>query len=430
MEINLKNKTVLVFDYGEWIEVAIRLCREYGRVLYYCPFDDGLVKHNPYIIGRGISDVYPNFERVDNYDDYYDDIDLWVFTSLYKSAFQERLRGEGKLVFGSGKGGDMELYRSKMKVLQQEIGLPINEYEECKGITVLRKYLKDKKNLWIKSDFFRGDNETWFFIDMELSSHVLDELESDLGANKEYEIFIVEKPINNAVEVAYDGFVVDGRYTRYCPVGVEIKNSSYVMKLVQYDLMPEPLKLVTDKLSIVFSAYGYRGSYGNEVRITNDGKGYLMDMTCRQSQPPTSIQLEIIENYGECVWKVAYGLVPELKFKYRYGAQIIMKCEWAYKYPVPIRFDEKYKDFVKVQNLFIDNGIYKYIPRKGKETEEFGLETIGSVIGLGNSLDDAISMANKIADTVEGHKVICNGDDLLSAKREVDKLSKKGIKLF
>jgi hypothetical protein len=427
MEIDLKDKTVLCFDYGGFVEVAIRLSKNFGRVLYYCPYESEFMKHQPYIIGEGI----PGVERVTNIWDYYHEIDLFFFTDLHQGPFQCWLRDHGKLVFGAGRGEDMELYRDRMKVLQKEIGLPVNDHDVVVGLDNLKIFLEDKEDVWVKTNLFRGDGETWHWINKKLSEEKLIELQDSLGANRNNVVFVVEAALKDCVEAAYDGFAVDGMYPQIAPVGLEIKDEAYIMKLVEYDKMPKPLKEVTDKLSPIFKQYNYRGDYGNEVKITRQGVGYLIDQTNRCPSPPTSIKIEIIENYSQSVYLIAMGMVPEIKYKYKFGCQVNIKSDWAKAKPQPIYFPEKYKDFVKIKNLYIDeDGVYKYIPKKDLETDYASAEGIGAVVGLGNTLAEAIAMCKKIAKEVEGYGIYIDTHTLDSAQKELDKLTNFGIKLF
>lgn len=419
---DLKTKTILQFDPGgNFSYVSETLAKKYGRVLYYCPYEGAFIKHNSYIVGEGI----PGVERIHNVWDYFEEVDIWYFSNLHFGSFQEWLRNRGCLVFGSGRGEDMELYRGKMKKLQKELDMPLNEYEEVEGVSKLREYLKDKENLWVKIDLFRGDNVTFHFENMELCEEVLLGLESDLGANKENQLFIVEKPIENAIEYGYDGFCIDGRYPDHTVFGIEVKDSAYAGVFTSYDRLPNPVKEANEKLSPVFNQYGYRGWYSNEMRAMSKNKAVLTDMTCRQPEPPTSLIVELLEDFPLYVWQVAYGYVPNVKAKYKYGVQIVIKSEWAMTKPQPISFPEKYNDFVKIKNLYIENGVRKFVPADGIEMCE-----CGAVIGMGNTLNEAINNAKKIAKEVKGYNLKINGDALDEAQAEVDKLTRSGIKIF
>lgn len=419
---DLKTKTLLHYDSGgSFAYVAETLAKSYGRVLYFCPYETSFVKHNPYIVGMGI----PGVKRISNIWDYYDDIDIWYFSDLHFGPFQQWLRDRDKLVFGAGCGEDMEFYRARMKRHQKELGLPVNEYEEAVGITALREYLKDKTDVWVKSDFFRGDNETFHFENMELCEEVLLGLETDLGANAENQVFVVEKPIENAVEYGYDGPCIDGKFPSKTMFGIEVKDAGYIGVFTDYDKLPKPLKEANEKLAPTFAQYNYRGWFSSEMRSQNKDTAILTDMTCRNAEPPTSVAVELLKDYALYIWQIAYGMVPNVESKFKYGVQIIIKSEWAKTKPQPIYFPEKYNDFVKIKNLYIENGIRKFVPQDGIEMAE-----IGAVVGLGNTLKEAIKMAKDIAKEVKGYALSIKGDSLDEAQIEIDKLTKFGIKLF
>src|SRR5690348_3123862 len=115
-----KNKTVLCFDFGNYIEVAKRLGRDFGTVYYYTPsVINGYQDHKSLDIGRGVEGII----KVDDWWDYYEEIDLFVFTDIFMGELQDFLRRQGKRVFGSGKAGRIETERLKFKKMIEEIGL-------------------------------------------------------------------------------------------------------------------------------------------------------------------------------------------------------------------------------------------------------------------------------------------------------------------
>lgn len=419
---DLSEKTVLVFDpNGSFIYVAQRLARDFGRVLYYKPWENGsYVTYNAYVVGQGV----PGIERVHNIWEYYDEIDLFYFCDLLQGHFQEWLRARGKLVFGAGRGEDMELYRDRMKAHQEELGLPINEYEVIQGLDALREYLQENDNKFIKTNLMRGHFESFKHETYKLTKPLLDEWEHTLGIYKDAEIFIVEEPIEAIAEVGYDGFVILGRYPAKTMLGIEIKDTAYCGVILDYHKLPEQVLEINDKLSETFMNYGYRGVYTNEIRIGIDRKGYLIDQTCRQPEPPTCLQLEIFENYSEVVWQVAQGRVPEIKTKFKYGVQIILKSEYATTEPQAIYFPSQYSDFIKISNLAIQDDVYYFIPQMDKTHH------IGSVIGLGNTLQEAIEQASEIAEEVKGYMIEFNSKALEEVHLEIEKLQKAGIDVF
>jgi len=424
---DLSDKKCLCIDYGYFTEVAVKLAQSFGKVWYYCFWEDACPTWHKYILGSGMENV----EKVWNIWDYIDEVDLVVFPHVYQGSFQRWLRGKHIPVFGSGKGEDMELYRDRMKEILSELKLDVNEYKVLPGLSALREYLKTRDNKFIKSNVLRGGMESWKHETYQLSKPVLDELEHSLGVYKEQERFIVEEPVPDAVEAGFDGFCIDGLFPDKQITGIEIKGSCYVGAMISYTSLPMFLKKINQKQFQLFREYEYRGCYSNEVRYTKDGKGYLIDQTCRNPEPNTSLALEMYENYGEIVWQVANGIMPEIKYKYKYGVQVIIKSVWAISEPVAIYFPSEYRSRIKINNLSVVDGVYYSIPNSsGYSPQTSDVEGIGSVVGLGNTLSEAIKDAKKIAETVKGYCIKIEIDALDEASAELRQLEKFGVKLF
>src|SRR6185503_17153647 len=206
MSIELADKTALVIDYGNFLPVAQRLSRDFGKVYYYVPWETAFPKYNSYIAGTGV----PGVQRIYNIYDYIDEVDLFFFCDLFMGPFQDWLRSIGKRVFGAGKGEEMELYRDRMKFLQTELGLPINQYDVLYGLDALRGFLQMSKNKFVKTNIMRGHIESFRHDSYLLTKPILDELEHTLGIYKNDQTFIVEEPIEAIAEIGYDGFIIDG----------------------------------------------------------------------------------------------------------------------------------------------------------------------------------------------------------------------------
>ena len=413
--------TVLVYDYGGYSYIAERFARSCKRVLYYCPFEEGFPKYNKFVIGSGMEGV----EKVQSFWPYFDDIDLWIFPDLYQGEFQDWLRNQGKAVFGAGGGEKMETHRDMMKSLQRSLGMELNQYEVIHGLNDLQKYLEKNEDKYVKTNVLRGGMETWHHENIKLSQPYLDGLNHSLGVFKERQVFIVESPIENAVEYGFDGFVMEGQYTSKTMFGIEKKNCGYLAVFVDYDKLPGPLKDINKKLSATFEQYGYRGWYSNEVRSFAKDKGILLDQTCRCGEPPTAIATELFLDYPLYAWQTAIGQVPNAKAKYKYGAQVVIKSDWARKDPQAIYFPDQYKDYIKLTNHVVQDGIHYCVPIPSCEFEE-----IGFAIGMGNTIKEAINQVQVVAKSIQGYGISVECDSLGDIQKEIDKLSGIGVKIF
>jgi len=413
------DKSVLVYDYMSYIEVAQRLSRDFGTVYYYCPYTiDGFPEHTPFDIGRNVLGIV----KVKEWASVINEVDMVYFTSSQEPNLQNYIRSIGKPVFGSVFADRLEHDRSFIKETLKNLGLPVGLYSIANGLDELEQILMNSKgSRYIKSSL-RGDMETWEHKDYRLSKRELIRLRHDMGLYENREIYIIEHPIETVAEIGYDGFCIDGQYPDISLCGIEVKNCCYVGTFTYYKLLPEQIRSVNDGFSSIFNDMGYRGHYSNEIIISKDKRGFLIDNTNRCPQPNTSLALEAYTNYSEIVWDVAHGRIPNIEFKYKWGCQLIIKSDISETRPSPIIVPDEYKDFVKISNLSIDDdGTWYYTPGEMKEND------IGSVVGLGNSMEEAVKNAKEVANSIQGFDTHIKTDSLDKAKKSLEKLNKAGI---
>ena len=224
--MNHRDHCVLVYDHGLYLELAIRLSRDFGRVLYYSPWESSYPKSNSRMIGVGVDGI----ERVSSPWGYYDEIDLWVFPDTCEGQLQEYLANRGCRVWARAAASNWQLDREASKKLCAAAGIDIGPYKVITGLDALRKHLKSNKDQWVKISCTRGDAETFEAKTYALVEPRLDELEHSLGAKKKVMDFIVEDAIEPAVETGYDGYCVNGKFPKGAMTGVEAKDEAYVMK--------------------------------------------------------------------------------------------------------------------------------------------------------------------------------------------------------
>lgn len=417
----LGDKTVLVIDFGSQTEVAKRLSRDFGKTFYYVPsVINGFEDHKAHDIGRGVEGI----ERIYNFWDYYEQIDLFVFTDIYMGDLQNFLKRNGKRVFGSGGAGSLETERVQFKKILEEIGLPVNEYDVANGIDELDYKLRDVEDRYIKSNL-RGDMETWHHTNYILSKIELKRMKHDMGVYGKQETYIIETPIDAIGEIGYDGYCIQGLYPKQSCSGIEIKDAGYIGKMIMYQELPDQIKKVNDKIAPILQTYDYTGAFSTEIRVTKDKKGYFIDPTMRLPEPNTALTLEMYDNYSEIIWNVASGIVPNIQSKYKWGCQLIMKSELAKTEPVAIQFPEQYKNYVKIKNLVVDEMGTSYFTPNNVEMCE-----CGAVVGMGHTMEQAIKMATEIAETVKGFDLKIKTECIEEAKEEIRELNKNGIRFL
>lgn len=417
---NLKEKIALVYDNGLFIEIAKTLSKSFKKVYYYMPWKNSFPKSNQYIVGEGIEGV----ERIYNFWDYKDKVDIFIFPDIYDGDLQLELQRQGKLVWGGRKGEDMELYRDRMKKYMKSIGLYVTPYTVIKGLDSLREYLKEHENVWVKQNITRGDFETFRSKNYQTIEPVLDELEHNLGRMKFVKDFIVEESLDDAVETGVDLYTVDGKYPTETLAGIEVKDLGYVGKIVSYDELSPKVTDFNDKIKPALEKFGYKGFMSTEIRVTKDKPPYMVDFCARAGSPPNELYQLMYKNLAEIIWYGASGFLIDPITTKKYGVEALIHSSWADRNWQAITFPEEYRNNIKLRNACKINDYYYAVP------QSVGLPEIGAVVTEGNTIEEAVEQAKKIAESIEGHYIDIKIDSIDTALEQFEKLEEFGVKIL
>jgi len=416
--LSYNTKSVCVVDLGLFTELAAKLVKDFGKVYYYFPWRSSpFPRSNPRLVGKGIRGL----TLVEYFWDIVPEVDLFVFPDIFMGDIQQELVRQGKRVWGSRRGDELELYRPESKEIFEDLGLPVGPYEVVKGLDNLRTYLKENPNQFVKCSVNRGDFETFESKEYKLVEPKIDELEHKLGAKKYIIEFVVEADIPG-VEIAYDGFCIDGKFPEVSLSGIETKNKGYLGRMIDYDKLPEELTHFNTVLSPLLKRYQYRNFYSPEMRITKDKTAYMIDLCARCGSPPMELLLEVYENLSDILWQGADGVVVNPKAKFPWGAQIMLDSAWADSNWQPISFPKKLRNNVKLRNLAYMNGSYYVIP------QSFGCSQIGAVVAGGNTKEEAIEKCKEYTSQVTGYYLESFPESLDCADEEIAKLNSFGVK--
>jgi hypothetical protein len=416
---NLSDKTVCVFDNGLFVEFAVVLAKSFGRTYLHVPWTNAYPKSTQLCIGAGLEGI----EKIDSIWPLLDKIDLFVFPDVYDGPLQAYLRSIGKRVWGSGMGEELELFRDFSKKVCREAGLDVGPYRVITGMDALRKYLKSHDDQYVKISRSRGDFETFKSETYQLAEPRLDEIAHRLGALSADKEFIVEKAIPDAVEVAYDGYCIDGKFPPLAMSGVEIKDKGYLGKISDYKDMAEPIRIVNEALAKVLNYYQYRNFISLEFRVTKDGTPWVIDPCCRAGSPPSELQMLMYGNLAEIMWHGADGEVVDPEPTGKWGAQCMMVSQWATKNWQAIDFPKEIRENVKLHYPAVINGRYYNVP------QDFLSESIGAVVAVGDTMDAAIKEVKKLAEQVRGYYVEIPVECFDDGQKELKTLKEFGLSL-
>jgi hypothetical protein len=394
-----KDITAMIVDTsGNYVSLAARLAKEYKRVLYSNPsWVESYANPNKIDIGEGIEGI----EVVKNPFDEYDKIDFWIFPDVYYGSFQEFLKSQGEITWGSGIAEELELEREIVQEKMADLGLPTLKYKMIHGMDNLRLYLQGNPEKWVKLNHWRGLIETFFSSNYELVKPELDDIEFCRGIDVSKLDFMVCDPIDGSKvrEKGYDGATIAGKYPTAWISGFEKKDKLYIGKWKKYSELSKTLTDFPNAFADEFKMYDYRGFFSLENRIS--GKVSTMsDFTARVPCPPGFLYQAGIKNIGEFIWAGANGEMIEPVPAALFFVELLMESDWSKTRYCNVFFPKENAEFIKLKRHMIDeNGINKIVPLHN------GQNDIGSILGMGDTLEAARLMAVKVTNSIEGTEI-------------------------
>jgi hypothetical protein len=414
-----KKVKILQYDFGLCTEFGARMARDGHEVYYFVPWENAFPKSSLAIIGEGLEGL----TRILNFWDYVDQVDMICCFDTFFVDVADYLWRHGYKVFAAGKAEILENNRWKTKQIMKAVNLPLQPVRLIKGFETLRDYLKNNKNKAVKLNTFRGDIETFIHREYDTTqAQFLGDIERNVGAKANKLEFIVEDLVGD-IEPGYDGFVIDGQYPNWGMYGYEVKGNGYIGKVTPYNQIPKAIREVNDKLAPVFKKLSpTRTFFSTEVRVDKSGKGYLIDPTVRAPLPnPSAVHLEIWENLSDFILNGAVGKLIPLKPVAKYGAAISFESEWAEEHWTEIPINPEVRRWIKLRMACRIDGKYYALP---------GFTSLGSIVGLGNTLDEAIDNVKRNLEKsgIEKIKeVVCNLSELEDVKKQIEQGKKYGI---
>jgi hypothetical protein len=410
--MNLRDKSILIYDFGLFSSLAERLARDFGKVGYHVPWETSFSDGREYVLGMGLKGV----ERVHHWDDAVDDYDCLCFPDVLCGDLQEYYRRNGYRVWGAGAGGELELLRWKTKQRLRRLELPVNECVKVLGTEALRAYLREHDDQFVKVSTFRGLGETWQAKNYELACGYIDDFEAKYGALKLITEFIVEGEIPDCEEIGYDGYCINGAFPSTAVWGIEKKDEAYFSKVVKWRDLPEGVLRINEALAPVLHAFQYRQFLSTEIR-EKSGEPYLIDITARMASPGGEVYCELFANLGEIIWQGSGGVLVEPRMAGDYGAQIILTSEWAEDHWMPVQFPEEIRQWIKLYNHCRIEGVDYTVPQLAR------MKQIGSVVAIGDDPEEVCKACVERAEAVEGFDLEREIDSLEKAREEVEALS-------
>lgn len=397
--VDLSTKTALVYDYGMYVELARRLAKDFKKVYYYSEWKNCYPTSKPAMVGYGIEEETPNFEKILDFYKYVDKSDIVIFPDIYNGDLQLYLENKGKTIWGSRRGEDMEMMRYGMYDWLNRHDVTTHEYERIKGIPDLRDYLEKNEYQHVKVSRYRGDMETFYSENYNLIEPKIDEIENNLGPQKYIQEFIVEENLPDCVEMGYDGYNINGDFPSKTIFGLELKDAFYVGEFRNQNDLPKPVLDINNDLKPLLKEYSYKGFFSTEIRVGSNNIPYLIDSTCRCGNPPSDVYMEMFENISEIIYYGANDILIDPISNKKFGMELMIKSKWAENHWQPIQFDPEYRNNIKIKNLAIINGEYYAVP------QTYGLVEFAGVVVIENSIEGCIDKMMEVCESIKGFNI-------------------------
>lgn len=415
-----KPKSICVVDNigGTYFNIAVELTR-YFKVYYHS------VNQNPFPM-VSLSNIGYGYEDITVITDFWSNIntfDIICFPDIYFNSWGTYLRSVGKKVWGGCVSEKLELDRKLFKDELKSSGMSIAPTKYVMGIDNLTKYLKSEKDKWIKISFFRGNMETFHHIDINQSMIWLQALTISMGPLGKTIEFMIEDSISSIAEVGYDGFAVNGLLPDNQIWGVETKDSSWVGTHTLSNQMPYPVIDINNKFKNVLTRYNHTGFYSNEIRVGEDGINYYTDICARGGVPPSNAYMSLITNWDEIIINGCDNILVEPKYNSKYCVELILKSTYCHQNFMPISIPDEYRNSLKLKGCLNVDGKDYIIP-----FEQAGIkdnDAFGSVVVVGDSIDDILTNAVEIAGSIECYGLNYDKDALNRSKKSIDDITNK-----
>jgi hypothetical protein len=420
---SVEEVTACVCDYGTFLTVAEKLAETMARVYYHSPITQEYLDVRDCVIGGGLEHVKRLDEPLDP--DILDSIDLFVFPDIGFTGMQRHLRAMGKAVWGHMGATDLELHRTGFVQMLEQTGLPMVHNERIVGLSALADYLKEHENVWVKINRFRKNMETWHHQTYKESIRALDSLAVIFGGAKEEVVFVVQDDIESDLEIGYDGWCIDGQFPSRCFQGYEKKNELYLGSVLNYDKLPEGIRVVNEALAPLLADYRYRNWLATEIR-EKDGTPYFIDITPRMAGQTGEQQLETWANFADSIWQGAHGIMLDPIFEWNFAAEATLHYKSDTKDPTivdewkTLEIPAEASRWVKLYHYCRDaQGVYQFPARNTDE--------VGVVLGVGDSIEESIEHLGENLELLKDLPVHANVGGFASLLDSIKEAEKQGI---
>ena len=415
---------VLIIDNGEYTGFAERLAQEVD-VAYFSPWARAYPYMRNVFPGFGL----PNVTRVNDPFSFIERQrpDLVCIPDLFQNDLDQFCRHRGIPTFSSGEGNQLETDREFLNEFLHKAGLPAIPSESIAGIDALKEYLQDPKheNCFVKLSTFRGDFNTFHHKRWESTSVIVGDLAHELGPLGPYAAFLIQQPIEDAVELSIEGIFVDGALLSPFLLGYEIKDAGEVAAF-QWDrtALPPSVQGILQALSRYFAEVRYRNFFAIEIRLTKD-EAFLLDVACRIPIPPGASLARSILNLADVLGSGGEGRISELDVgDTKIITEVELNSPWTIGDFLQVHCPPEYRERLSLRHHCQVGDDLWCIPRIITKPE---LDAFGAAFGLGKSIDSAGKECSEVTESIDAYQMYCTSDFQDKAIKQIAEGRKVGV---
>jgi hypothetical protein len=411
---DLSKKCALIVDHGAFVELAFRLAREFGRVLYCdATWQEAYPKIDHAIVGDGFAEIERVREPWPAIDA--EEVDVAIFPDVLRSGEQLHIEKLGIPVWGARTADRLEIDKWRFKQIQKDLGMNHAKYDVIQGLDELREYCRENKDRWIKvTPQFRGNRETFHHKDYETSLEKLAEMELEFGLAGKILTILGEHPLKGDLEGGLDTYTVDGEHPDTVVSGWEIKDRCYFAEVIPWSQVIPELREAVEPLMPILKTRRCRQMISTEVKIE---ERVLLEPTIRFPSPAGEEQMELYKNLGRIIWEGAHGNLIQPEVIKKFACEAMVSHNGNDERIRDLKIPDSVRQWVKLYNLFKVGDRYGTAP---------GSEIIGAVVGIGDSPQEALDHLKDNASALKDEDVTVHVEALAKALEEIEEAQAEG----
>ncbi|MGA2160332.1 MAG: hypothetical protein ABSG90_14105 [Dehalococcoidia bacterium] len=421
---DLSKMTIGFYDHGLFHHMAERMRPDFKEVLYYCPWKSGFPDYKKAIVGTRMSDITRVEEFAEHKAEIKESGGFIVFPDAGDGSDAQDLRDQGFKVVSTASADILEYDREFMKKILKKVGLPVLPYEMVQGWKNLLKCLELMESKgeegFIKISGFRAVTETFKFTTLNKAMPHLYKIGFKLASYAPEMWFMIERA-QEGIEPGSDQFLCLGEPLDSGVYGWEVKGRGYSGQVRAFSKMPEPMRIVDQKLIPFLKKRGASGLSSMESRIGKDLIAHPIDYCGRAGTPSSEVNIRNCKNFSHVMWGMANGERVKPEWYAEYVSEIILHSDVLTDNHVPVSFPDKVSKYVALRNAWKDKTGQIWC------LDMDGGTMVGAACGWGKTKEESQEMALDVARQIDCPRLDYDDQVFVKCNKSLKEAEKWGL---